>query len=66
MKHVTIIPIVLEMSLDFKRWTFGLAVIIREDLETASGLLHIGYDETFGFSFDCLYLQFIQDYLSKP
>lgn len=66
MNFTTIIPFVLELSLDFKHWTFGLGIVIREDLEIASGLLHIGYDEINGLSFDCLYFQAIQAYLNSP
>lgn len=63
MKNITLIPFVLELSLDFKRWTFGLGVIVLEDKQTASALLHIGNDPEHGFSFDCGYLQFLKDYL---
>ena len=66
MNFTTIIPFVLELSLDLKRWTFGLGIVIREDLGIASGLIHAGYDEEHGFSFDIFYLQAIQAYLNSP
>ena len=64
--NTTIIPFVLELSLDFKLWTFGLGIIILEDQQNASGLFHAGYDEEFGFSLDIFYYNFFKDYLSKP
>lgn len=61
----TIIPFVAELALDLSRWTLGVGIIIREDLEVASGLFHAGYDPEAGFSFDLFYFQFIQAYLNN-
>lgn len=63
--NTTIIPFVLELSLDLKRWTFGLGIVIREDLGIASGLFHIGSDPEYGLSLDLFYFQAIQAYLNN-